>query len=96
VDLKWDGKSVAGVIHTVTPQRPDVTIRNSTFDPGTGVLHLEAEVAGLRGPPPLRHVVEGKLNAGSIGGSWVSGTTKGEFKLTKTTATPVPGTNRPR
>ena len=98
LDLKWDGNAVTGVVHSVTPQRPDVTLRNSTFNPATGVVHLELEVAGLRGAPSVRHVIDGKLAKGSMTGAWNPGTAKGDFRLTRSssapTAPPVP--NRPR
>ncbi len=104
LDLKWDGKAVTGVVHSVTPQRPDVTLRNSTYNPATGIVHLELDVAGLRGAPSVRHIIDGKLATGSMTGAWNPGTAKGDFRLTKSSAasveatgsTAAPATNRPR
>src|SRR5689334_8513197 len=83
VDLKFDGKALTGTVHSVNFQRPDVTLKNSTFDPKTGAVHMEADVPGMRGGPAVHFVIDGKLANGTMTGSWNHGTTKGDFKLTK-------------
>src|SRR5580765_435219 len=49
VDMKLDGKAITGTVHSVNFQRPDVALKNSTFDSATGALHMEADVPGARG-----------------------------------------------
>lgn len=83
VDLKWDGKALTGVVHSINYDRPDVTLQKSTFDSATGAVHMEAESPNLRGGPPIHYIIDGKLANGSITGSWNHGTTKGDFTITK-------------
>lgn len=86
LDLKWDGKAVTGTLHSVNPQRADVALQSSSFNPTTGILHLEARVAGERGGATERYVIEGNLLNDSINGSWNPEVSKGFFKLTRATA----------
>jgi TRAP-type C4-dicarboxylate transport system substrate-binding protein len=88
LDLKWDGKAVTGVLQPLTPQRPAAGLRNSTFNPATGMLRLEIEVAGLRGAPSVRHILEGKVADGAVTGVWNPGASRGDFKLKKGAAAP--------
>ena len=83
VDLKWDGKALTGVVHSINFQRADVVLQKSTFNSATGAVHLEADVPNPRGGAAIHYLIDGKLANGSISGSWNHGTTKGDFKLTK-------------
>ena len=83
VGLKWDGKVLTGVVHSINFQRPDVMLQKSTFNAGTGAVHMEAEAPNPRGSAPVHYIIDGKLANGSIAGSWNHGTTKGDFKITK-------------
>jgi len=83
VDLKSDGKTVTGTVHSINYQRPDVTIQKGTFDAATGAVHLEADAPNPRGGAPIHYIIDGKLANGSISGSWNHGAQKGDFKLTK-------------
>src|SRR5438132_6081192 len=49
VDLKWDGKALTGVVHSINYDRPDVSLQKSTFDSATGTVHMEAEAPNPRG-----------------------------------------------
>jgi len=83
VDLKWDGKVLTGVVHSINYQRPDVTLQKSTFDSATGTVHMEADAPNPRGGPSIHYIIDGKLANGSIAGSWNHGTMKGDFKITR-------------
>ena len=83
VDMKWDGKALTGTVHSVNFQRPDVALQKSTFDAKTGAVHMEAEVPGARGGAPVHFVIDGKVDKGTMAGSWNHGNSKGDFKLTK-------------
>ena len=83
VDLKWDGKALTGVVHSINYQRADVTLQKSTFTPAGGAVHMEADVPNPRGGAPIHYVIDGKLANGSMTGSWNHGASKGDFKLTK-------------
>src|SRR6266446_804863 len=83
VDLKWDGKALTGVVHSINYQRADVTLQKSTFDSATGTVHMEADVPNPRGGAPIHYLIDGKLANRSMSGSWNHGAMKGDFKLTK-------------
>jgi hypothetical protein len=83
VNLKWDGKALTGVVHSVNFQRPDVTIQKATFDPKTGAIHMEAEAPNARGGAAVHFVIDGKVANGMMSGSWNHDASKGDFKLSK-------------
>src|SRR2546426_2472506 len=64
VDLKWDGKALTGVVHSINFPRPDVPLQKSTFNPATGAVHMEAESPGLAGGAPVHYMIDGKLANG--------------------------------
>ncbi|HYR87850.1 MAG TPA: hypothetical protein VE422_27460 [Terriglobia bacterium] len=78
LQLKWDGKALAG---TVNPGPNAVTLQKSTFDEKTGAVHMEADVR--RGGSTIHYVIDGKLNSGTMIGSWNHDGRKGDFKITK-------------
>jgi hypothetical protein len=79
VQLKWDGKALTG---TVNPGSNAVTLQKSTFDAKTGMVHMEADVPG-RGRSPIHYVIDGKINNGTMAGTWNHDNRKGDFKITK-------------
>src|ERR1700733_5212526 len=85
VDLKWDGKALSGVVHSINPQKADVKLQKATFDPNSGRIHMEAEPISTRSGSVVHFVIDGKLTKGSMSGSWDHGGPgkKGDFKLTK-------------
>jgi biopolymer transport protein ExbD len=81
VDLKSNGKTVTGVVHSINFQRPDVMLEKSTFDPNTGAVHLEADASTPNGK--VHYVIDGKVANGMMTGSWNHDGKKGDFKLIK-------------
>jgi hypothetical protein len=79
VALKWDGKTLSG---TVNPDSGPVQLQKSTFNPSTGVIHMEAMAPG-RGGSTYHYIIDGKLEKGTITGSWNHDNVKGDFKITK-------------
>jgi hypothetical protein len=79
VELKWDGKALTG---TVNPGPNAVTLQKTTFDPKSGAVHMEADAKGMRGEP-VHYIIDGKVTDNTMSGSWNHGTTKGDFKITK-------------
>jgi hypothetical protein len=79
VVLKYDGKALTGMIN---PDLEPVRIQKGTFDSKTGAVHLEAMTPG-RGGGTYHYVIDGKLDKGTITGSWNHETFKGDFKITK-------------
>lgn len=79
VELKWDGKTLTG---TVNPGANAVALKNSTFDPKTGAIHMEADTKGRRGND-IHYVIDGKVENGTMSGTWNHDNRKGDFKITK-------------
>jgi hypothetical protein len=83
VDLKWDGKALTGVVHSINYPRPDVTLQKSTFNAATSAVHMEADAPNPRGGAPVHYIIDGKVMNGTMSGSWNHGAVKGDFKLMK-------------
>ena len=83
VDLKWDGRALTGMVKSVRPARPDVAITKASYDAATGVVKMEAEASNPRSGQKVTYVIDGKLAANSMSGSWNHDSSKGDFKLSK-------------
>jgi hypothetical protein len=79
VVLKWDGTVLTG---TINPGPSAVEIQKATFDTKTGAVHFEADVKSRRGTM-FHYVVDGKVEKGTMTGSWGHDNRKGDFKITK-------------
>ena len=75
--LKYDGKAVTG---TIDPGSSPVTISKGTFNEKTGALHFEAEGRG-RGGARNHYVIDGKLEKGTITGTWKYEKGNGDFTI---------------
>jgi hypothetical protein len=78
LQLKWDGKALTG---TVNPGSDAITLQKSTFDARTGAIHMEADAK--RGGTTIHYVIEGKVDKGTMSGSWNHDNRRGDFKITK-------------
>jgi hypothetical protein len=79
VELKWDGKKLTG---TVNPGPNAVELQKTTFDPKTDAVHFECDTKNRRGNP-IHYVIDGKVDKGTMTGSWSHDNRKGDFKITK-------------
>jgi hypothetical protein len=79
VELKWDGKSLTG---TVNPGPNAVELKKATFDAKGNSVHFEADVVSRRGGQ-IHYVIDGKVEKGTMTGSWSHDNLKGDFKITK-------------
>jgi hypothetical protein len=79
VELKWDGTALTG---TVNPGANAIALQNATFDPKTGAVHMEADAKG-RGGGVVHYVIDGKVENGTITGSWSHEKRKGDFTIKK-------------
>jgi hypothetical protein len=83
LELKWDGKALTGVVKSLQPSRPDVSLMNSSYDPATQTVKMQAEAKNPRGGAAIKYVIEGKVSGNTMTGSWNNEARKGDFKLTK-------------
>ena len=79
VALKWDGKVLTG---SVTTGDDPIELESATFDPGTGVVHMEVIVPG-RGRSTYHYVIDGKLDNDIISGIWHHESGRGDFQIKK-------------
>jgi hypothetical protein len=83
IEIKWDGKELTG---TLNPGANATPLQKLTLNPETWAIHFEADGKNNAGAA-VRYVVDGKLeNIGAyqrfITGTWMQGSTKGDFKIT--------------
>lgn len=81
LDLKWDGKALSGNVTGGSNVSANIPLQKATFDPKTGTIHMEAEASGRRGS--VHYTIDGKVEKGTMTGSWQHDNRKGDFKLTK-------------
>jgi len=78
VVFKWDGKTLTG---NVNPGPNEIALTKTMFDPKTGTIHMEAD-ASRRGAV-IHYVIDGKIDKGTITGTWNHDNRKGDFRITK-------------
>jgi hypothetical protein len=79
IELNWDGKAVTGAIN---PGAQAISFTKAELDHTNWSVHFEAMSAGVR------YVIDGKIenlgsNSRSIVGTWMQGTQKGDFRITR-------------
>ena len=79
IEMDWDGKTIIG---TLNPGPDGVKFTKADLNPDTWTVHVEAAQG------TTRYVIDGKIeNLGSlrrsISGTWMQGTQKGDFKITR-------------
>jgi hypothetical protein len=79
VELRWNGKTLTGAANS---GEQVIEFRNSSFDPRTGAVHLEADA--LSAGNVAHYVINGKVDGRAMFGTWKHGDRKGDFKLLKT------------
>jgi len=79
VELKWDGKNLTG---TVNPGPNAVELIKTSFDSKTGAVHMEADAKSRRGTA-IHYLIDGKVEKGTMTGTWSHDDRKGDFKITK-------------
>ena len=78
VELKWDGKALTGVVN---PGPQAITLQKASFDARTGTVNFEAD-ADNHGTK-VHYIIQGKVENGTMTGSWNHEKVKGDFKITK-------------
>ena len=81
LDLKWDGKALTGNVTGGSNVTSPIPLQKTSFDAKTGAVHMEAD-ATSRGRT-VHYVIEGKVDKGTMTGTWNHDARKGDFKLTK-------------
>src|SRR2546425_12474274 len=80
--LKFDGKALTGNVTGGTNVSAPIPIQKGTFDAKTGAVHMEAASTDRRGQT-VRFIIDGKVDKGSMTGTWNHDVRKGDFKITK-------------
>jgi len=84
VVMDWDGTKLTGIVN---PGFDQAQMENAKLTPKGWVVHFEVTIKDAAGRP-LRCVADGNIDKlGSdrrtLAGTWVCGTTRGDFKLTR-------------
>ncbi len=74
IDIAWDGTSLTG---TVNPGPDAIEIANTTFDPATGAITMEADVGDIH------YVIEGTMDGDAMTGSWNHDDREGDFLVSR-------------
>jgi len=83
VELKWDGETLKG---SVNRGPKAVKLDRTSFDPKTGVVHMEADSVSMDPKTKgrkIHYVIEGKLANRTLIGTWNHDKVRGDFKLAK-------------
>ncbi len=80
LELKWDGTSLTGTVNPGPNAVP--LLPQSTFNPATSAVHMEAEAQG-RGGVTLHYTIDGKVEGNMMSGSWNHPSGMGDFKITR-------------
>ena len=84
IEMKWTGKELVG---TINPGSNAIPMKVARVNPSDWSLHAEADAKDAQGRP-VTYIIDGKIiNLGAYNralvGSWNSGTTKGDFKISR-------------
>ena len=79
LELKYDGKTLTGIVN---PGPNAVPLAKATYDPTAGKVHFEADAKDRRGNP-IHYLIDGKVDKGTMTGTWSHDNRKGDFKITK-------------
>jgi hypothetical protein len=84
IEMKWTGKELAG---TINPGANAIPMKIARVNPSDWSLHVEADAKDAQGRP-ITYIIDGKIvNLGAYNralvGTWNSGNTKGDFKITR-------------
>jgi hypothetical protein len=79
LEMNWDGKTITG---SINPGPEAIRFTKAELDHTNWTVHIEAVSGGVR------YAIDGKIdNLGSLSrsivGTWVQGTQKGDFKITR-------------
>jgi hypothetical protein len=79
IEMNWDGKAVTG---SIDPGPSAIRFTRAELNHTNWTVHLEAMSEGVK------YVIDGKIeNLGSLSrsivGTWMQGTQKGDFKITR-------------
>ena len=83
LSLKFDGKALTGSVTGGENVVEPIAIQKGTFDPKTGAVHMEADTKDRRSGRTVRFIIDGKVDKGTMTGSWNHDNRQGDFKLTK-------------
>ena len=79
LELAWDGTSLTG---TVNPGPEAIEVAAATFDPTSGAITMEADVANPDGST-VHFSIAGEMDGDTMTGSWNHDDREGDFSITK-------------
>jgi hypothetical protein len=80
LNLTWDGSKLSG---TINPGQQPIELTNTSFDPQTGDVKMEADVEA-RGGLMVHYKIEGKVQGNRMTGNWSHNQGReGDFVVTR-------------
>jgi hypothetical protein len=83
LSLKWEGKALTGNVTGGENVGAPIPIQKGAFDPNSGKVHMEAVTKNPRSGQTVHFVIDGRVDKGTMTGSWNHDNRNGDFKLTK-------------
>jgi hypothetical protein len=80
LELTWESeKNLRGVVHAGARALP---LTKAVFKPDTGAITMEFDTEG-NGGRTVHYVIDGKVNANTMTGTWTHDDQHGDFRVTK-------------
>jgi hypothetical protein len=79
LELQWNGSMLTG---TINPGQNPVPLMNTSYDPATGALTMEAEVP--RGARTVHYKIQGQVAGNTMTGTWQHDNAMGDFRVSRT------------
>jgi hypothetical protein len=79
VELNWEKENLRGIVHAGARSLP---LTKAEFKPDSGAITMEFDTEG-NGGRTVHYVIDGKVNANMMTGTWTHDDQHGDFRVTK-------------
>jgi hypothetical protein len=79
VDLHWEDDNLNGVVHAGPRSLP---LSKASFSADTGSISMEFDAEG-NGGRTVHYVIEGKVSANTMMGTWTHDGQRGDFRVSR-------------
>jgi len=79
VDLHWEDDNLNGIVHAGPRSLP---LSKASFNADTGSISMEFDAEG-NGGRTVHYVIEGKVSANTMMGTWTHDGQRGDFRVSR-------------